>query len=307
MQSQRSRGLLLALISTAVSSLAIVLQVPVSKTMAPILMSFISQLAGALLLALLLYGTGKRLICHIPRSLWRPILILTLTRSVLGNVLIWYGWSMTFSIKAMFFTKAEPYFILLWRWIFERQTIPRTHLALLMVHIVGAALLSVGDWGAFGYTQRGDSIILLAIAILSLSYRPARVVANHLGNREATVLSQALGSLILLPALLLVPNLSLSVSPKIWSFLVGAVLLWNVIGLVAWFAALRLIEPWIVSALRALGPLFAAPVAWYFFGERLTETQLIGAVVVLSTSALLAWERKDRKMMARELPNSSNV
>lgn len=296
MDSNRSRGLILALISTAVSSLAIVLQVPVSKAMAPVLMSLISQLAGALFLALLLVGSGRKLSCHIPRSLWRAFIFLTLTRSVFGNVLIWYGWSLTFSIKAMFFTKAEPYFILLWRWIFERESVPRAHLVLLAIHIIGAALLSVGDWGAFGHTQKGDAIILLAIAILSLSYRPARAVANHLGNREATIYSQALGSLILLPTLCFVADLSLSVSPRIWIFLLWAVILWNVIGLVAWFAALRLIEPWIVSALRALGPLFAAPVAWYFFGERLTETQLIGAAVVLSTSALLAWERKESRV-----------
>jgi drug/metabolite transporter (DMT)-like permease len=48
------------------------------------------------------------------------------------------------------------------------------------------------------------------------------------------------------------------------------------------------IESWLSSALRAVGPLVAVPVAWIFFDERLDEVQLLGAAIVLLTSAMIS-------------------
>jgi probable blue pigment (indigoidine) exporter len=104
-----------------------------------------------------------------------------------------------------------------------------------------------------------------------------------------------IGGLILLPfAFLFSPTLAWT-SAIGWNYLIGYVIMFNVIGLTLWFAALKTVKGWIVSALRALGPIAGMPVAFLLFGETLTPIQIVGAAVVLATSFLIAREHKVHK------------
>ncbi len=58
------------------------------------------------------------------------------------------------------------------------------------------------------------------------------------------------------------------------------------------YASLDGIEGWLSSALRATGPLVAAPIAFIFFGESLGPVQMFGALIVLLTSALISKQEK---------------
>ena len=71
--------------------------------------------------------------------------------------------------------------------------------------------------------------------------------------------------------------------------------MFQVIGLTLWFVALKFMQGWIVSALRAVGPVIAAPFAFLFFGQSLSCFQVGGAVLVLATSALIAREHVSQK------------
>jgi probable blue pigment (indigoidine) exporter len=55
-----------------------------------------------------------------------------------------------------------------------------------------------------------------------------------------------------------------------------------------WYWALERLDGWLVSALRAVGPVLAAPVAWIFFEQKLSPLQILGAAIVLLTAFLLS-------------------
>jgi drug/metabolite transporter (DMT)-like permease len=59
-----------------------------------------------------------------------------------------------------------------------------------------------------------------------------------------------------------------------------------------WFFALRSVPHWIVSALRACGPLAGAPAAYILLGEKLDWVQMIGGIVIIVTSALIVGGKK---------------
>ena len=67
-------------------------------------------------------------------------------------------------------------------------------------------------------------------------------------------------------------------------------MLYSLASQALWYASLKTVQGWMVSALRALGPLLAAPVAFFLFGETLEPMQLVGAAIVLLTSLLMARE-----------------
>ena len=75
-----------------------------------------------------------------------------------------------------------------------------------------------------------------------------------------------------------------------WGYLLLNIVLFNVLGLTLWFASLKSVKGWMVSALRSVGPIVGAPLAFIIFGVPLTIVQIIGAGIVTATSALIARE-----------------
>lgn len=55
-----------------------------------------------------------------------------------------------------------------------------------------------------------------------------------------------------------------------WLYMLASIILFNVISLTLWYASLKTVKAWIVSALRSLRPLFGASFAWLLFGETLS-------------------------------------
>jgi probable blue pigment (indigoidine) exporter len=105
-----------------------------------------------------------------------------------------------------------------------------------------------------------------------------------------------IGGLVVLPlALAVSPLSSWNVFSLGWTYLIAFVLLFNVVGLTMWFASLKTVRGWMVSALRAIGPIAGAPFAWLLFGEILSPVQIIGALIVVSTSAIIAREHIKRR------------
>lgn len=200
---------------------------------------------------------------------------------------------MTVGIKAIFFTKAEPYFVLLWAWLFDKVVVPRKHLFLLLIHFAGAAILSGGLEFRIGEAQLGDLLLILAVAFFAFSYRYAARISREIPSLQLSSTALTAVGLLYLPAMILwAPFAPWSESSVGWINLLISIPLWNLLGLPLWFVALRELPGWLVSALRALGPLLAAPIAILYFGQSLSLVQVLAAAVVLGTSFLLARERR---------------
>lgn len=285
-------GLLFAILSPFFSSIATVFQSGATKLLTPLIVASIGGLLGGIaLLSLVLLSKEKFNIKKIRKNL-KDLTFMTFFRPVLGVTIFAYGLSMTGAIKAIFFTKMEPYFVLGLFWLLGREKIKIKHLILLTIHIIGAIVLSTGaNFAAFGRAQFGDLLIISAMGLFALSYFYGTRLSRNLGAKISNSITLGIGGLILLPFALIFSPLNFFVSqPLGWTYLISYVILFNLIGLTLWFASLKTVKGWMVSALRSIGPLVGAPFAYFLFGETLSFIQIVGGVVVLITSALIARE-----------------
>jgi drug/metabolite transporter (DMT)-like permease len=216
--------------------------------------------------------------------------MLTLCRPVVSNTIFSIGIFYTSAVEAVFLTKMEPYLVIFWVWLLDGKRPTGNHLALLLVHIAGAILLSAGNHKMDqGIAWFGDLIIVCAVVSAALSYRYAPQVTKSLKPLQTAAVVETLGGLITLPLIFLASPLTFSDQEMVgWMYIGVHSILFYILAISLLYASLGGIDGWLSSALRATGPLVAAPVAIIFLGETLTATQAVGALIVLATSALIS-------------------
>lgn len=290
MSVSRSQCIVFAILSSTISSVATVLKVEGVRTVDPLLAASLGVLFGGLISwsYLILRRQVPRLAAI--REVGRPLLMLIICRPIIANTLFTVGLSMSSAITAVFLTKMEPYLVIFWVWVLDGKRPSSRHLLLLVIHILGAVLLSLGGKIAMpGVMLWGDLLIVLAVVTAALSYRYAPQVTKKLSPMQTSTVAETLGGLFTLPfALLLCPLVFGADQLEGWLYIGAHSILFYVIAITLLYASLNGIESWLSSALRAVGPLVAVPVAWVFFDERLDEVQLLGAGIVLLTSAMIS-------------------
>jgi drug/metabolite transporter (DMT)-like permease len=184
----------------------------------------------------------------------------------------------------------EPYLVIFWSWLLDRSRPSGNHLALLVVHFVGAVLLSLGHRDFNGsISWFGDMIIVSAVFIAALSYRYAPRVTKVLNPMQTACIGELIGGVVTLPiALMLCPVVLAPEQLTGWLYIGVHAILFYVLAMSFLYASLNGIEGWLSSALRATGPVIALPIAFIFFGESLTAIQIFGALLVIITSALIS-------------------
>lgn len=284
-------GIIFALLSPFFSSIATLFQSNATKFLHPIVVSSIGALSGSLILFIIIFVSKERKNFSKIKNNIRDISLMTVLRPLLGATVFAYGLSMTDGIKAIFFTKTEPYFVLFWYWLLKKEQVSAKQLSLLIIHIIGAIILSTGGILSFGKAQLGDLLVIFAMGLFSISYIYGSQISKRLGSRLSNAITLGLGGLLLLPFVFVVTSPIQLFNQRIgWAYLFTYVILFNVIGLTLWFASLRTVKGWIVSSLRSLGPLIGAPFAYFVFGQTLSMMQIVGGIIVLITSALITRE-----------------
>ncbi len=280
-----------AIISTAASSLATICVVGATRYFPPILAAGLGACIGGLILFLYAKSTEKAL--SLRKMSWsqlRALAKIVFLRGFLGGALLIYGFSLTTGIKAVFLTKIEPYFVMLWVWLLRDKRPDLRHLIWLCVHIFGAMMLSGVDpiTGVFS-AQIGDGLIILAMLVLSYTYLEGLRISRSIGSNYSAAITSFFGGCLLMLLAFVVGQISFAnVTSTAWAYFIGYLILYHVIALSFWFHALSVVPGWLVSALRALGPLFGAPVAWFLLGDSLTLSQMLGGFLVITTSFGLA-------------------
>lgn len=285
-------GLIFAIISPFLSSVSTIFKSAAVKALGPFaVLSFGSLLGAFLLIGHSLLRKQKFSLSHLKHN-FGDFLFLILTRSILGELLFTVGLGLTFGVKAIFFTKIEPYFVLFWHWVLKKEKVSVTQLVLLTIHIGGAILLSTGgNFEGVKSAQIGDLLIILAMGLFSLSYFPAKKVAVKIGATQANGLMLLVSGLFFLPFVFLFSGPDIfNFLNKGWIYLVLYTIIFTTVALTLWFASLKSVKGWIVSALRSLGPIVGLPFAYFFFGEKLNSIQILGGIVILATSFLIAKE-----------------
>lgn len=284
-------GLLFAIVSPFLSSIGTVFGGQAVKLLNPFITTSIGPILGALALFILMGARREKLNTQKIRTNLKDLILLILSRQILGQILFATGLSLTTSIKAIFFTKTEPYFVLFWYWLLGKEKIEPKHLILLAFHIFGAILLSTsGNLSGFGKAQIGDLFIISAMMLFALSYFPASKLTHNLGATQTNSLMLLTGGLVILPFAIIFSKISVWQQTLGWIYLILATILFFIFSLTLWFASLKTVKGWVVSALRSLGPLVGAPFAYFLFGESLNTRQIAGGAIVLITSFLIARE-----------------
>lgn len=288
--SLHSRFVAYAIISSVLSSVATLFKVQGVRHVPPLLAA-----AGGVFLAGLITLGLLALTKNLPswsaiRQVRAPLLKLALCRAVVSNIVFTIGLAYTTGVEAVFLTKMEPYLVIFWTWILDKRRPSGNHLALLLVHVTGAVLLSVGHPNFSGNVSWfGDLIIVAAVITAALSYRFAPRVTAVLHPTQTACLGELIGGIITLPlALLICPIIWGPEQQHGWLCIGVHAILFYILAMSFLYASLSGIEGWLSSALRATGPIVAAPIAFLLFGETLTATQIVGAIIVVVTSALIS-------------------
>jgi drug/metabolite transporter (DMT)-like permease len=209
-----------------------------------------------------------------------------------------YSLTLTSGTKAMFITKIEPYIVLIISVVWFGHKTTLHHIALLTVHILGALLLSTDGRFVFSLDTLGDILILTGVVVSALFFIQAQSFSRIFGAIYVSALSQLIGGLALLPVALIFYWGRLGFSQEYlvgWYYVAFTALVFYMLSTPLWFASIQRIPAWLASALRAFGPVFAAPIAWIVFDKRLSLLQLFGALIVVLTSAwMVILERRDR-------------
>jgi len=285
-------GLIFAILSPFFSSVATIFKTGSAKILSPLIVVGIGGIIGSVLLFLLASLFREKFSFAKMRKYWKELTYLTILRVLLGELLLTFGLSQTEAIKAIFLTKVEPYFVLLISWLFLKETIRSKHAVLLGIHLVGAVILSTGgNINILGRAQIGDLLIILAMGMFALSYKYGKRLAENIGSMYSNAISLGIGSLLVLPFVFIFPSPFQFINQSTgWLYLFIYVILFNVIGLTLWYKSLKSVKGWIVSALRYVGPILGAPIAYVVLKETLSLIQIFGAIIVLITSFLIVRE-----------------
>lgn len=289
----RNLGLLFAILSPIFSSIATIFLSGVSKTFATLAVVSFGAILGGSIIFLLLFLTKSKFSIRDLKKVKKDLAKMVFLRQLLGQALLVLGISLTSAIKAIFFTKTEPYFVLLFHWLVKKEKILKHQIVLLAANLFGALLLSTGGkFEAFGKAQFGDLLIVLAMACLAYSYFYGKKLSLKLGATAANAFALIIAGLVLFPLVLFTTPMSSLANYTGWVYLLGYVITFNVIGLTLWYASLKTVKSWVVSTLRSVGPIVGAPLAYFIFGDVLNLVQIVGVAIILVTSSYIAYEHR---------------
>ncbi len=288
--SNRSRFITYAIISSVLSSVATLFKVQGVRHIPPVLAAAGGVFVAGLLALVLLAITRNLPSWDAMKRVRVPLVKVAFLRSVCSNMIFTVGLAYTTGVEAVFLTKMEPYLVIFWAWTLDKRRPSGNHLALLVVHLLGAVLLSVGDKGfSGGVSWFGDLIIVTAVVTAALSYRYAPQVTKVLNPMQAACLGELLGGIATLPIALAFSPLVFGPEQQLgWMYVGVHAILFYILAMSFLYASLGGIEGWLSSALRATGPVVATPIAFLFFGETLSPLQLVGALVVVVTSGIIS-------------------
>ncbi len=276
--------------SAIFSSVAWIFEEEAVRSLSPLIVSsFASLCAACLLLPFVYHRLNRELFLKLLR-IKNTFIVVVLVRNVIGFLLFLNALLYTSSVKTMFLTKMESYLLLLIHWLVFKEKVSGKEILLLLVHIMGAVLLSSGSDLSLSLEHLGDFLIILGLLASASVYYPGKKIAETLGSMESSMLTNLCSGLLLLPFALYYDFGVLSENESVYHglyYLFLTTILYYFASTVLWFYSLKGVVHWLNSALRCLGPIFAFPLAYLLFEKTLSSAQILGATIVILTSLLL--------------------
>ena len=208
-----------------------------------------------------------------------------------GDLAVWHvaiRW--TSVANATLLANAAPIFVALVAWLCWGERLRWTFPVGLAVALCGAALVMRASFAMNGRHFRGDWLgVATALFYAAYQLSVKRLRANH-PTGAIMLWSTLVSAVVLFPVALGLHEQMLPATTQGWLVLLALALISHVAGqgLIAWALAHGPAGAASVSLLWQ--PVVAALAAWVAFGEKLSASHALGAVVVL-VGIYLAWRR----------------
>jgi drug/metabolite transporter (DMT)-like permease len=289
MSGTRRTGILLALVTAAISGVAVFLNADAVRAFGDATAYTTAKNVVSALVLLVLVGagsrTGARLTRPATRGQWAGLLAIGLVGGSVPFVLFFEGLSRASSAQAAFLHKTLLVWVAVLALLFLRERLSAVHLVAIGLLVVGQIGL-VGGVGGFGTPE---VLILAATLLWSVEVVVAKRLLAGVSSWTVGVARMGLGSVVLLGWVALRGDLGLLTSMTAeqagWVLLTGVLLA----GYVAtWFAALQRAQAIDVTAVLVL----AAPVTAALNAaadDVPLAPQLDWLLVVLAGGALAVW------------------
>jgi DME family drug/metabolite transporter len=193
-----------------------------------------------------------------------------------------------------------PIFVTVMAWLLWREPLTRRKTVAIVLALVGTVLIARLDGlGAKQITLFGLLIALAAaFAYGGFSLFGKKLIGDY---SSWTILLYAFGfgALILLPFQIRV-IISWPLSPQVWGYYAGLILLSTISGFALYTTGLRRLQASVAAIVATTEVPFAAAVSYIALGERLDGWQILGAVLIVSGVILLSWPRVGFRSMVAD-------
>ncbi len=288
------RGIVSAILAPIFIAIAVMFVNFAGKYAHPFLIAALSPLISILFLFPILWVSKEKLFFkEMFTNLKIPFYKVLFFRSIIGQVLIVWGFTSTTLVKSILLLRLEPLFVLIWSVFLlgEKSTVKKFILVGLL--IIGT-LFVVSPNDPISAINVGDLMIIAALASLSYSYIPTEKIVKKSNALSLTAVSNLVSGIFLtVIALLIFSGPAFNISLTGWGLILGGLLAFNVIGITLFFYAFKTVKPWIISSFLSLQVIVGIFLAIVFAGEAMTNMQIIGAIIIMAATYLIGRARKD--------------
>jgi len=289
---KKNLGLLFAALSAVFIGTSIVIGSVVSKHVNPVVLTFLVYLIA--IPFMFIVGVSQKLqIKRLFLEFSKDLTHIFIFRTIIGQLLILYGLSMTIAIRVGFITRLEPVFVFIFSVLVIKEKIKSRKVELLLILIFGAFLFTTsGNINAFEEIMPGDMILILALAFLAYTYLPSARLMKKINPPTLLLSLYILAVVILMPVILIFFQPYLAISANDFILILAYSLTFHVFGIMLWFIALKSVKPWIVASMLSLTPIVSSLLAFFWLGQTLLTIQLIGGAIIIITTFFIGRENR---------------
>jgi len=216
-------------------------------------------------------------------SFWQILL----SRSIIGQILIVFGYTATTPIKAVLLLRLEPVFVFLWSILLQGEK-PRLVKIVLLLVLVAGSMLVVAPSGATGGPNLGDACIVLSLLFFSFSYIPSQKIMPHANATSLNLLANFFGGvLIALVGLLVERQHFFAVDTEGLWLITGYAVIFFTVAINLYFYAFTTVKAWVIASLLSLEVVFVLIMSSIWLHEKAEPLQLLGAAIVLATTVVI--------------------
>lgn len=202
----------------------------------------------------------------------------------------------------------QPLFAFAGTYVFFKEKFTGKAVLSGIIAIIGSVIISWGDFQISGTALIGDILALIACALITAYLMFGQTVRKRLSLVAYTFLVYAISSVTLLVYVLLANEPLLPYKMNDWIYFILLAIVPTLFGHTLFNWSLKWMSTSTISMAILFEPVGAAILAYFFLGEMVTWTQIIGgSVVIFGIIIFLFDERKIKALNEKHLSNGTKA